>query len=153
MSLTLDFFTLGTVVSAGDSWDTVRRFTIKHLNALGFGKKSAESCVMFDINNVMRSLETPAKEGKPIQLSNNFVITATSSLWKILVGKYIKDEEYFKNCLTTFHKWANNLTATSISCNKFKYSVYLQNFLATNRKYGVAINVGIEVFPHNDWLQ
>lgn len=93
---------IGTLTSDGDPWDTIRRFTMKNLNSLGFGKKSTESLILSDIEELVTSLSKGV--GKSLDFKDKFYIPATNHLWFILTGEEIRDKPYFRDALASLHK-------------------------------------------------
>ncbi|XP_021951195.1 probable cytochrome P450 4p3 [Folsomia candida] len=91
-----------TLTSDGDPWDTIRRFTMKNLNSLGFGKKSTESLILSDIEELVTSLSKGV--GKSLDFKDKFYIPATNHLWFILTGEEIRDKPYFRDALASLHK-------------------------------------------------
>jgi hypothetical protein len=86
----------GTLTSDGDPWDTIRRFTMKHLNQLGFGRKKMESFLSCDISQLNSRLQQQvgtSKQGALIDFKDKFYIPATNHLWHILMGNEIQKEE------------------------------------------------------------
>ncbi|OXA56381.1 Cytochrome P450 2K4 [Folsomia candida] len=75
---------------------------MKNLNSLGFGKKSTESLILSDIEELVTSLSKGV--GKSLDFKDKFYIPATNHLWFILTGEEIRDKPYFRDALASLHK-------------------------------------------------
>jgi len=94
----------GTLTSAGDPWDTIRKFTMKNLNNFGFGRKSMEGFLQSDVSALVSNLREEAAKGMPMSFQGKFYIPATNHLWFILTG-----QEFPKEKVSEVHKIITNL--------------------------------------------
>ena len=71
--------------SVGSEWQEQRRFSLKSLKDLGFGKSSMESLIHLEVNALNDSLFKDV--GKPIDLKNRFNISVINALWTLISGR------------------------------------------------------------------
>ena len=71
----------------GKEWQEQRRFTLKNLRDLGFGKTSMESLIQEDIEKCIDLLRKEV--GKPTQLDLKLNIAIINALWKLLTGEKV----------------------------------------------------------------
>ena len=64
-----------------------RRFTLKNLRDLGFGKTSMESLIQEEIEKCIELLRKEV--GKPTQLNLKLNIAIINALWKLLTGEKV----------------------------------------------------------------
>ena len=70
--------------SVGDEWQEQRRFSLKSLRDLGFGKSSMETLIHIEVNALNESLQKDV--GQPIGLKNRFNISVINALWTLISG-------------------------------------------------------------------
>jgi hypothetical protein len=56
IGLFIEFFPTGIVFSEGQTWQGVRRFTLRNLRDFGFGKSSIEGLIQCEIEELLNSL-------------------------------------------------------------------------------------------------
>ena len=71
----------------GKEWQEQRRFTLKNLRDLGFGKTSMESLIQEEIEKCIELLRKEV--GKPTQLHLKLNIAIINALWKLLTGEKV----------------------------------------------------------------
>ena len=71
----------------GKEWQEQRRFTLKNLRDLGFGKTSMESLIQEEIEKCIELLRKEV--GKPTQLNLKLNIAIINALWKLLTGEKV----------------------------------------------------------------
>ena len=71
----------------GKEWQEQRRFTLKNLRDLGFGKTSMESLIQEEIEKCIEMLKHDA--GKPTKLNLKLNIAIINALWKLLTGEKV----------------------------------------------------------------
>ena len=71
----------------GKEWQEQRRFTLKNLRDLGFGKTSMESLIQEEIEKCIELLRKEV--GKPTQLNLKLNIAIINALWKFLTGEKV----------------------------------------------------------------
>ena len=70
--------------SVGREWQEQRRFSLKSLKDLGFGKSTMESLIHLEVNALNESLGKTI--GQPIDLKNKFNISVINALWTLISG-------------------------------------------------------------------
>ena len=71
-------------MSEGKDWTEQRRFAVKTLRDFGLGKKSVESLVMVEVNELIARFKETA--GKPNEFLLAFNAAVLNSLWSMLTG-------------------------------------------------------------------
>ena len=71
--------------SVGTEWQEQRRFSLKSLKDLGFGKSSMESLIHLEVNALNDCLFKDV--GKTIDLKNRFNISVINALWTLISGR------------------------------------------------------------------
>jgi len=72
----------------GDLWKEQRRFTIRNLRDIGFGKSSMEGLVHEEIQETMTRLQSSVQEGSStVHMNGRFTISTTNIIWGIINGK------------------------------------------------------------------
>ncbi|KAJ9587374.1 hypothetical protein L9F63_019099 [Diploptera punctata] len=87
---------LGIFFSDGPYWVDQRRFTLRYLRDLGFGKKSMESQIMDEVEEVIKDM------AQKIEFQGNgmFDVSTLNVLWRMLAGKrYSRDDNELKDLL------------------------------------------------------
>jgi len=74
---------LGILDTDGQTWTTQRRFSLKKLKDLGFGRKILESVMIEEVDEVID--EMVAK--KNVNMDTNFNVAVVNVLWKIVASK------------------------------------------------------------------
>ena len=77
---------LGIVKSEGNIWQEQRRFTVKNLKDLGFGKHKLEPVIQDEVQHLIDDFITKSKLGD-VRLDNDFNIPIINILWQIVVSK------------------------------------------------------------------
>lgn len=75
----------GLIFNTERSWMEQRRFTLKSLRDFGFGKKSMETIVYDEINELIDTFKTMT--GKPMQTQNKFNAAVLNALWSMVTGQ------------------------------------------------------------------
>ena len=74
----------GIVFNEGDSWQQLRRFTLKTLKEFGFGKTGMRELVMEEVEHFLDHL----REGNTIvDMSSQLPLPILNSLWRVAVGE------------------------------------------------------------------
>ena len=105
---------VGLIFSQGPFWQEQRRFTLRHLRDLGFGKTSIEDQMMDEINELINEI-TDTADADPqrvIEIKEEFFsVSVINILWAIVGGKrFERDDEDFKRlieCNSIFFQSAN----------------------------------------------
>jgi cytochrome P450 len=75
----------GLIHSEGKDWSEQRRFALRNLRDLGFGKKSMEGMTHENINVLIENLKELA--GQSINPARKFSLAGLNSLWHIIAGE------------------------------------------------------------------
>merc|ERR1712012_233218 len=81
---------LGITNSDGPKWTEQRRFALKHLKDLGFGRKSLDAVTVEEADQVIDSFLN-TKDGI-IQMKNNFNAALINVIWQIVASKKFDPE-------------------------------------------------------------
>ena len=74
------------------------RFTLRTLRDFGFGKKSMESLIMDEVNEVLEWMSK--NEGIPVSVNKKFSLAVVNALLTIMSGKrYDQEDPALKNLL------------------------------------------------------
>ena len=87
----------GIVATQGHHWMTQRRFSLKSLKDLGFGRKSLEDSIHFEVDEMIEHFFR-SEEEEDILLGSDFNIPIINILWQIVANKRLsvtskKDKE------------------------------------------------------------
>ena len=86
----------------GEFWTEQRRFTLRHLRDLGFGKTSIEDQMQDEIRDLLSDMRSAAQSDPDHIVDFNGILTVSiiNILWAILCGKrYQRDDVEFKKLL------------------------------------------------------
>lgn len=89
----------GLIFTEGAFWQEQRRFTLRHLRDLGFGKTSIESQMMDEINELINDIKESAQSNpnRAVEFKSTFGVPVINILWAIIGGKrFAKEEATFK---------------------------------------------------------
>ena len=90
------------IFSDGRLWQEQRRFTLRHLRDLGFGKTSIEDQMMDEISELIDEMKHTAKSDPDgiVDFKDLFTVSVINILWAIIGGKrFNRDDEDFKRLL------------------------------------------------------
>jgi methyl farnesoate epoxidase / farnesoate epoxidase len=81
----------GLIFSQGDLWQEQRRFTLRHLRDLGFGKRSLEGLIHEEINSLIVNVSRMAGPdwAEPVELYDILGTSGLNVLWHVMAGKEI----------------------------------------------------------------
>ncbi|KAG8228077.1 hypothetical protein J437_LFUL009049, partial [Ladona fulva] len=92
-------FGKGVIFTDGEEWKEQRRFALRNLRDLGFGKRSMESMIREEaLELVTRLTEMGKKAGtEGVDMERVFTIPVLNSLWSIMTGQsYSQEDEKLK---------------------------------------------------------
>jgi hypothetical protein len=92
----------GLIFVDGDVWQEQRRFTLRHLRDLGFGKTSIEDQMMDEIADLISEFRTTAESNPDhvVDFKSIFSVSVINILWAIIGGKrFQRDDPKFKKLL------------------------------------------------------
>lgn len=101
----------------GEVWQEQRRFTMRHLRDLGFGKTSIESQMMDEIHDLMEDIQKSASADGIVNFKEGiFNVSVVNVLWAIMGGeRYLRDDARFVkllNAIELFFRGGNVLRAS-----------------------------------------
>lgn len=109
---------LGVMFTDGDVWQEQRRFTLRHLRDLGFGKTSIENQMMDEIHELLNDIRAKAQDSpdRVVDFTNIFKISMINILWAIVGGeRFRRNDCRFIELLSAVEKFfrsGNVLRAT-----------------------------------------
>ncbi len=83
-------------------WQEQRRFTLRHLRDLGFGKTSIENQMMDEVDDLIREIATTAQSDPVgvVDFKGIFNVSVVNILWAIVGGRrYQRDDPNFNQLL------------------------------------------------------
>ena len=86
----------------GDFWQEQRRFTLRHLRDLGFGRTSSENIIEDEIHQLFDEMRTTAASNPDgiVDFKGVFTPSVVNVLWAVLGGlRFHRNNEKFKNLL------------------------------------------------------
>ena len=93
---------IGILFTEGPFWQEQRRFTLRHLRDLGFGKTSFEDMMLDEVHELLSEISAAA-EADPDRIVNYkgiFSISLINVLWAIVGGeRYRRDDHCLKRLL------------------------------------------------------
>jgi len=88
------------VRSQGESWEQLRRFTLRQLRDFGFGKSSMESMIMEEVNEILRWMKS--QEGTPVgKIKDKMSLAVVNSLWTIVSSERLDHNDSTLMSLTS----------------------------------------------------
>ena len=78
-------YSRGLMFSTGEEWKDQRRFALRSLKDLGFGKVTMEDAINDEVEKLIEVLKK--KEGQAVGLNLQMNISIVNALWAILVGE------------------------------------------------------------------
>ncbi|XP_076037289.1 cytochrome P450 2D15-like [Oratosquilla oratoria] len=107
-----DHQNIGILGTWGANWQEQRRFVLKNLRDLGFGKTSHEPLMHEEMLELLDYIEK--QEGKPIPLQSLFNRTIVNILWAMVMGKrYSYSDPELKEVIAQFEVLVRALNPVS----------------------------------------
>ena len=136
----------------GPFWQEQRRFTLRHLRDLGFGKTSIEDMMLDEIHELLSEISTAA-ESDPDQIVNYkgiFSVSVLNVLWAMVVGeRYRRNDPNPKKLLEAIEtiSRAGNVVRSVIPIPALLLRMFpkLRNFLGTRNDLFKELNNYFEV--------
>ncbi|KAG8223776.1 hypothetical protein J437_LFUL001496 [Ladona fulva] len=100
----------GLIMAQGEKWKEQRRFTLRNLKDLGFGKRSLEGIAHEEIEEVFEEIEKLSGGHKtgwktPVLVQDILGAAGINVLWHIIAGKrYSHNDPYLKNLMDNVKK-------------------------------------------------
>lgn len=96
---------LGIIHTMGGFWQDQRRFTLKHLKDLGFGKGKLDIVIQEEVKYLIKALLVQSHNGD-VLIDNKFNVPIINILWQIVASKRydpdLPDTQRMMNKLTKF---------------------------------------------------
>ena len=90
----------GLLFSSGEEWKDQRRFALRSLRDLGFGKLTMEDAINEEVEKLVEVLKK--KEGQAVGLNLQMNISIVNALWVVLVGEKLElDDPKLLNIVKT----------------------------------------------------
>ena len=100
----------GVGFTHGKLWKEQRRFLLKNMKDLGFGKTSMEGLILEEADKLIT--EICKSEGKPMRLTELLGIAVLNSLWVIVVGETLNfDDEKAMKVAALLHSLTKDVSA------------------------------------------
>ena len=136
----------GIIATGGDNWRTQRRFGLRTLRDLGFGRRTIEEIVDREIDEITNKLGNCT--GQDQLLGNDFSIPVINVLWQLVAGyRFNEDHSRGRNVINNIEKLLKNwfsleafpLSVTKMLRNNFfdenlKMIQNQTNYILGNRK-------------------
>lgn len=93
---------IGIIFTDSELWQEQRRFSLRHLRDLGFGKTSIESQMMDEVHDLLEDLKASAKRATNgvVDFKGTFGVSVVNVLWAIMGGeRYRRDDARFRQLL------------------------------------------------------
>jgi len=120
---------LGVMFTDGVFWQEQRRFTLRHLRDLGFGRSSSENVIEEEINELLDELRASAASNVDgiVDMKGVFSVSIVNILWAIIGGERFKrNDAKFIKLLDTIEEFfrSGNTAAASIPIPKFMFKIF-----------------------------
>jgi methyl farnesoate epoxidase / farnesoate epoxidase len=126
------------MATEGPFWHEQKRFTLRHLRDLGFGKTSYEDMMLDEIQELLGEISAAAEAdpGRVVNYKGIFDISLINVLWSIVGGeRYRRGDQYLKRLLRlieTIFRSGNAVGAcTPIPLIVFKMFPKLRKYFGT----------------------
>lgn len=103
----------GLLSSTGVEWQEQRRFTMRQLRDLGFGKSSMEDTINLEVEKLVKLLSQEC--GHQVALNLKMNVSIVNALWVLLVGEELSlDDPRLKSIVSNFDDFLRAQTRMSI---------------------------------------
>jgi len=95
-------YILGLIFTDSHLWQEQRRFSLRHLRDLGFGKSKIENQMMEEIHCLIQDMQPPNESGceRIVDFKGLFTVSVINILWLIVAGtRYSRDDPKFRQLL------------------------------------------------------
>lgn len=144
---------VGLVFVEGEFWQEQRRFTLRHLRDLGFGKTSIEDQMMGEINDLISEISNVSKSDPDhvVDFKSIFIVSIINILWAIIGGKrFQRDDLQFKTLLSIVENFVQGSNAfravIPIPATLLRLFPSLLKLIGVNTQLFIPIQQFIEVF-------
>ncbi len=125
----------GIMFSEGDLWQEHRRFTLRHLRDVGFGKSSIENQMMDEIQELIQEIKSSIESdpNSVVDFKGMFNLSTLNVLWAMITGsRRRRDDTQFKALLNTIDEAfrAGNSVRSQLDLPEFLYKLFpvLRNY-------------------------
>lgn len=112
------YFKIGVIFVEGEIWREQRRFSLRHLRDLGFGKTSIEDHMMNEIRDLISDISSASKSDPKniVDFKSIFSVSVINILWAIVAGeRFERNDVKFKRLLSNVDLFLQNGDAVSVS--------------------------------------
>jgi len=81
----------GLLFSEGKTWESQRKFTIKHLRDFGFKKQYMESLLLNEVKELISTFEEHLD--KPLLIKHTFLLPVLNGLWILTTGEKLPHQD------------------------------------------------------------
>jgi hypothetical protein len=141
---------IGLVFVEGHFWQEQRRFALRHLRDLGFGKTSIEDQMMGEITDLIAEITAVAKSNRDhvVDFKSIFSVSVINILWAIVGGKrFQRGDPKFKKLLDNIDQFLQSGKALQVLANLPVPAVLIRLFPSLPRWLG--INTDLFIPLHN----
>jgi len=97
------FLPSGLTASEGKTWQSQRKFTIKHLRELGFKKEHAQDLVSNEVKELLSTFKEYHDNKAPLHVKDMFIVPVLNGLWTLVAGeKHPQKDTRLKNIVHEF---------------------------------------------------
>lgn len=114
----------GIMFVMGPFWQEQRRFTMRHLRDLGFGKTSIEDQMMGELGDLIKDIEYQSQSDpkRIVNLKGIFQVSVINILWAMIAGGYI----------FTYYRYTSGYTISFVNYLFLKVNVFNEMILNFN---------------------
>ena len=118
----------------GEIWREQRRFSMRHLRDLGFGKTSIEGHMLDEVDDLMKEIRSKSEANTDhiVDFKGTFTVSVVNILWAIIGGKrFQRDDDKFVQLLAAierFFRSGNVLRALPLPAFIFKRFRIFKNY-------------------------
>ncbi|XP_059479051.1 methyl farnesoate epoxidase-like [Neocloeon triangulifer] len=142
----------GLIFSQGNLWREQRRFTLRHLRDLGFGKRSMEGLIHEEVNSLIVEVGRMAGTNweQSVELHNMLGASGINVLWHVMAGRrYAHDDPKLKQLTGLIKELLTITDASGGIANNFPFLTRYLPFL-TEKKKILAVRKNIIDFLKED---
>ena len=150
----LKYHRTGLMFVDGELWQEQRRFTLRHLRDLGFGRTSSESLFEEEIHHLLEDLRTSALSNSQgvVDFKGVFSVSIINVLWSIIGGeRFERTDAKFIRLLDTIELFfrSGNVATANLPIPEFLFKKFpvLYKVLGTRGDLFVGLQDFIKVKP------
>ncbi|CAB3386700.1 Hypothetical predicted protein [Cloeon dipterum] len=139
----------GLIFNDGDDWREQRRFTLRHMRELGFGKMSLEGVIHAEVEDLLRQVATKAGAdfSHGVELSDILGVASVNVLWFVIAReRYSHDDPRVNLLAGLIRKLANSLDAAGTAHNTFPWLMSLLPGSASKLRDAIDVTKRLEKF-------